>query len=100
MDHFPDAKYSGPFLRIFQWRGQLRKGTSERKGKVEKCSLLGGPPENFCIFEFPRLDFLQFPTKKGPNRVAKTLQWGVGGGGNIGAGGGGGGALTPPVYML
>ena len=33
---------------------------------MEKCSLLGGggsgspPPEHFCIFELPRLDFLQF----------------------------------------
>ena len=46
---------SGPFLRIFQWRGQLRKGTTGRKGKVEKYSLLGG-----LGFELPRLDFLQF----------------------------------------
>ena len=53
----------GPFLRIFQWRGQLRKGTSGRKGKVKKYSLLGGlgsSPRNFCIFELPRLDLLQF----------------------------------------
>ena len=24
--------YSGPFLRIFQWKGQLRKGTNYEKG--------------------------------------------------------------------
>ena len=32
-------------------------------GVLEKCSflgVLGPPPENFCIFELPRLDFLQF----------------------------------------
>ncbi len=28
---------AGPFLRIFQWRGQQRKGTSGSKVKVEKC---------------------------------------------------------------
>ncbi len=52
----------GPFLRIFQWRGQIRKHTSRGKGKVEKHSLPSGgpPPENFCIFELPRLDILQF----------------------------------------
>ncbi len=33
---------AGPFLRIFLWKGQLRKGTSGRKGKAEKYFLLGG----------------------------------------------------------
>ena len=43
----------GPFLRIFQWRGQLRKGTSGRKGKVKRCSLLGALgvlPQKIFVF--------------------------------------------------
>ncbi len=54
----------------------------------------GPPPENFGIFELPRLDFLQFQydfrsfsDKKGLLLGgSKTLQWGA----NTGAGGGGG----------
>ena len=52
-----------PLLRIFQWRSQLQKGTSGRKGKVENSTVLEvgcPPPENFRIFELPILDFLQF----------------------------------------
>ena len=44
---------AGTLLRIFQWRGQLRKGTPTRKGKVEKCTVWGSGDS----FEFPRLDF-------------------------------------------
>ena len=99
----------GPFLRIFQWRGQLRKGTSGRKGKVEKCSLLGGPgvlPQKIFVF-FSSLDliscnfsmiFAHFQTKRDITRGGgggRNPSMG-GGGGNIGAGG----ALAPPVYML
>ena len=50
---------AGPLLKIFQWRGQLRKGTSARKGKVEMCGVRGGGGGG-GIFELPRLDFLQF----------------------------------------
>ena len=98
---------SGPFLRIFQWRAQLRKGTSRRKGKVEKCSLLGGLgvlPQKMFVF-LSSLDliscnfsmiFTHFQTKRDITRGAKTLQWGGGGQHR----GWGGGALAPPVYML
>ena len=95
---------SGPFLRIFQWRGQQRKGTSGSKVKVEKCSLWGGLgvlPQKLFVF-LSSLDliscnfsmiFAHFQTKRDITRGAKTLQWGA----NIGAGG----ALPPPpVYML
>ena len=73
-----------PFLRIFQWWGQLQKGTSGIKGKVEKYTLLGG-----LRLELPRLDFLQFqhdfrsfPDKQG-------LLMGRGQNPSVGDGGGG-----------
>ena len=61
----------------------------------------GPPPENFRIFDLPRLDFLKFQhfrsfldKKALLLGGAKTLQWG--GGATQGLGG----ALAPPVYML
>ena len=60
-----------------------------KSGEVFSFGEPGGPPpENFCIFELPRIDFLQFQhdfrsfqTKRDITRGAKTLQWGGGGGG-------------------
>ncbi len=57
----------------------------------------GPPPENFRIFDLPRLDFLQFQHDFRSFLDKKALLLGggggqnpsVGGGGNTGAGGGG-----------
>ena len=89
---------SGPPLRIFQWRGQLRKGTSVRKGKVEIGGGVWVSGENFGISELPRLDFLQFQHDFRSFSDKKGLSLG---GQNPSAGGGGatqglGGALPPP----
>ncbi len=85
---------SGSLLRIFQWRDQPEKGTSGRKGKVEKCTSVWGsagpPQENFGIFELPRL-LLKGTFTMGPKPFS--------GGANTGAWGGGG-ALAPSVYIL
>jgi hypothetical protein len=70
---------SGPPLRIFQWSGQLRKGTSARKGKVE----MGGG--DIGISELPRLDFLQFQHDFRSFSDKKGLLLG---------------GQNPPVYML
>ncbi len=52
-------------FKDFSVEGPTTKGTSTRKGKMDMCGLFGGGsgvprPENFGIFELPRLDFLQF----------------------------------------
>ena len=75
----------GPLLRIFQWRGQLRKGTSGKKGKVKKCTVWGGLGV-FGIIDLPRLDFLQFQHDFRSLSDKKRLLLG----GDKGAGGGGG----------
>ncbi len=58
----------------------------------------GPPPENFGIFELPRLHFLQFQHDFRSFSDKKGLL--LGGGQNPSLGWGGGGALAPPVYML
>ena len=83
---------TGPFLRIFQWRGHLRKGTSGRKGKVEKYSL------DLISCNFSMI-FAHFQTKRDITR-GQTLQCRGGGGRGSNIGAGGGGAMGPPVYML
>ncbi len=81
----------GPFLRIFQWRGQLRKGTSGRKGKVKRCSLLGALgvlPQKIFVF-LSSLDviscnfsmiFAHFQTKRDITRGGPKPFSGRGGG--------------------
>ncbi len=79
-----------------------------RKGKVEKCTVWG---VKFCIFELPRLDFLQFQQDFRSFSDKKGLLLGgqnpsvERGGGNIGAVGrgrnirAGGGGLWPLQYI-
>ncbi len=52
---------SGPLLRIFQWRDfKGLQGKKEKWRSVPFGGSVGPSPENFCIFELSRLDFLQF----------------------------------------
>ncbi len=83
------GRAAGPLLRIFQWRSQLQKGTSGRKGKVENSTVLEvgcPPPENFRIFELPILDFLQFQHDfhSFSDKKGLLLEGGGGGGGGRG----------------
>ena len=79
--------------------GPTTKRDFREKRKSEEVFPFGGSGKIFCIFELPRLDFLQFQhdfahfqTKSDITREAKTLQWG---GQHRGWG-----ALAPSVYML
>ena len=98
---------AGPLLRIFQWRGQPEKGTSGRKGKVEKCTVwgdLGGHPQKILVFlsRLPRLDFLQFPhdfRSSFSDKKGLLLEGGQNSSVEGPTQGLGGGALAPPVYM-
>ena len=88
---------AGPFLRIFS-EGQLRKGTSGRKEKVERYSLLGGlgflSSLDLISYNFSMI-FAHFQTKRDITRGRGQNP--SGGGGGIRAGGG---ALAPPVCVL
>ncbi len=74
-----------------------------KSGEVYCLGVWGATPENFGIFELPRLDFLQFQHDFRSFSDNKGLLLGGGGpkpfsgGANTGAGGG---ALAPPVCML
>ena len=93
---------TGPFLGIFQWKGQLRKRTSGRKRKVENYLLVGGmrPSCRKCLYFwdlqtwFPAISawfLLIFRQKRTFTRGrGKTLWWG---------GHRGWGALVSLVYM-
>ncbi len=55
--------YTGPCLMIFRWRGNYKKGPQGKKRKGGSTHFMmpwGHTEEHFCIFELPRLDFLQF----------------------------------------
>ena len=89
-----------PFLRIFQWRGQLRKGTSGRKGEVFPFGGSGGlPAEHFCIFELPRLDFLQFEHDFAHFQTRDITRGGQNPSAGAGATQGLGGGLWPLQYI-
>ena len=52
------------FFKDFSVEGPTTKKDFTEKRKSGEVFLFGGsggpPPEHFCIFELPRLDFLQF----------------------------------------